>query len=440
MPATHPSTLAARLRQLWWLLPLTLVALVAWAIWPAQPIPVATGNAAPATSPTNETLIERGRYLATLGNCQGCHSLPGQPPYAGGTPIPTPFGTVYGPNLTPSAQGLAGWTANDFWRALHHGQKPDGRWLSPTFPYTNTTHVSRDDSDALFAYLQSLPPDDTPSRPSELRWPYNTQAALKVWRTLYFKPGAEPSGAQAQTDEITRGRYLVQGLGHCSACHASRDGWGGADDMLSLDGGTLSTGWYAPSLHDAAEAGVQGWAREDVVRLLGQGRSGNHVVSGPMAEVVAHSMRHWKAEDLNAVAAYLGSVPATGGKGQAPNASQANNGTLGARLYSKHCASCHGDQGEGFQLANGQMAYPALAGNRTVTMGSAANLAQIVMDGGFGLATPDLPRPFGMPPFLLQLDDTALSALLTHLRSSWGNQASPVTELDIQRLRGEHGR
>jgi mono/diheme cytochrome c family protein len=401
---------------------------------------MAVSTQATSQAPADAALIERGRYLAALGNCQGCHSLPGQPPYTGGTPVPTPFGTVYGPNLTPSAQGLGGWSANDFWRALHFGQAPDGRWLSPAFPYTNTTHVNREDSDALFAYLQSLPPDDTPSRPSELHWPYNMQAALKVWRALYFKPAEPPASAQGQTDEITRGRYLAQGLGHCSACHAPRDGWGGASDALALTGGTLPTGWYAPSLHDAAEAGVQGWAQEDVVRLLGQGRSGSHVASGPMAEVVAQSMRHWKAEDLRAMAAYLTSLPTASSLKQSRTEPTAANATLGARLYEKHCASCHGEQGQGFQLANGQTAYPALAGNRTVNMASAANLAQVVMDGGFGLATPDLPQPFGMPPFLLELDDTALAALLTHLRSSWGNQASPVTELDIHRLRGDHER
>ena len=438
MPAPASSPHTRRLRWLGWLLPLALTVVAAWVIWPAQPIAVSVQ--ATNQAPADAALIERGRYLATLGNCQGCHSLPGQPPYAGGTPVPTPFGTVYGPNLTPSAQGMGGWSANDFWRALHFGQAPDGRWLSPAFPYTNTTHVSREDSDALFAYLQSLPPDDTPSRPSELRWPYNTQAALKVWRTLYFKPGAEDTRTPAQADEIARGRYLVQGLGHCSACHAPRDGWGGARDALALTGGTLPSGWYAPSLHDAAEAGVQDWALDDVVRLLGQGRSGNHVASGPMAEVVALSMRHWKAEDLRAVATYLTSLPATPNKQESGAKLTAANATLGARLYEKHCASCHGEQGKGFKLVNGQMAYPALAGNRTVNMASAANLAQIVMDGSFGLATPELPHPFGMPPFLLELDDASLAALLTHLRSSWGHRASPVNELDIHQLRGNHGR
>lgn len=438
MPAPDSSPNTRRLRRLGWLLLLALAVMAAWVFWPAQPIAVSAQ--ATSQAPTDAALIEHGRYLATLGNCQGCHSLPGQPPYAGGTPVPTPFGTVYGPNLTPGAQGLGGWSANDFWRALHFGQAPDGRWLSPAFPYTNTTHVSREDSDALFAYLQSLPPDDTPNRPSELRWPYNTQAALKVWRALYFKPGEAQANAQLQTDEITRGRYLVQGLGHCSACHAPRDGWGGARDALALTGGTLASGWYAPSLLDVAEAGVQDWNLEDVVRMLGQGRSGNHVVSGPMAEVVALSMRHWKPEDLQAVAAYLTKLPANAGVKQTRTETAATNATLGGRLYEKHCASCHGEQGQGFQLANGQMAYPALAGSRTVNMASAANLAQIVMDGGFGLATQDLPQPFGMPPFLLELDDTALAALLTHLRSNWGNQAPPVTELDIHRLRGDHGR
>jgi mono/diheme cytochrome c family protein len=440
----------ARLATVALLLLASLAALAAWAFWPAAPVPVHTGHATNASLPAPAALaqVERGRYLATLGNCQGCHSLAGQPPYAGGTPIATPFGTVYGPNLTPSTQGLGGWSADDFWRALHWGQAPNGRWLSPAFPYPNTTHLHRADSDALFAYLRSLPPNHTPNRPSDIRWPYNTQAALKVWRALYFRPGqAKLSLASAGTaapqagagDELARGRYLVQALGHCSACHAPRNRWGGGGDLLALSGGQMPSGWMAPSLLDPAEAGLQGWALADAVQLLGQGRSGQHGVSGPMAEVVAGSLRHWHAADLQAMATYLIALPAAKAR-QTPAAGTDTPRLLGGeQLYGTHCASCHGDQGQGWRLPQGQVAYPALAGNRTVTQASPANLIRIVQAGAFGLVTAQQPHPFSMPPYLLTLNDEALAALLTYTRGAWGNQAAPVTALQVHQLRNAPG-
>jgi mono/diheme cytochrome c family protein len=415
--------------------------LAAWLFWPASPIAVSEKAAEKAADKATEKatdskqLVEKGRYLAKLGNCQACHSVAGYVPFAGGTPIETPFGVVYGSNLTPSKQGIGAWSEVDFWRALHHGQAPSGRWLIPAFPFTNTTHINRDDSDALFAFLKSLPPDETPNRPQELRWPYNTQTALKAWRVLYFKAGdvtASPSqtaNSQANTEQ-TRGKYLVNALAHCSACHAPRDRWGGSSDALSLMGGEMPSGWYAPSLHAPAEAGLQGWNLQDAMVLLKSGRHAQHLVSGPMAEVVAQSLSGWKEDDVRAVATYLTALPI---HKVSPDASAASSGNmkLGAKLYEKHCAACHGEKGEGYALANGLVAYPALAGNRAVTMNSTANLVQVVLHGGFSLATPEIPRPFGMPPFMQEFDDASTAAVLSYIRGSWGNPARPVTELDV---------
>lgn len=427
-------------RWLAWIGALCVLATAAWLFWPSQAIPVPEPQGAP-TGPTAMTAtIERGRYLSVLGNCQGCHSLPGQAPFAGGTPIATPYGTVYGPNLTPSAQGLGPWSANDFWRALHHGQAPDGRWLNPAFPYTHTTQVSRADSDALFAYFQSLPPDDSPNRAHELRWPYNTQAALKVWRVLYFTPAAPARSPTHPDPAIEHGRSLVDGLAHCSACHTPRDRLGGLINARALSGATLPNGWYAPSLLDPQEAGVQGWALDDVVRLLRDGNSGPHATIGPMADVVAQSLRHWNEADLQAVARYLMALPVQPSVSQKPVGSVTTHPPLGQRVYEQHCAACHGEQGQGFQLSNGRMAYPPLAGNRAVTMASPANLLRIVQEGGFGLPTAEHPQPFGMPPFQMALDDTAMAALLTYIRQSWGHSGTALSPLDIHQLNNKPGR
>jgi mono/diheme cytochrome c family protein len=432
-----PLTLV-RLRWLGVVLVVLLVTLLAWMFWPAPTTRVAERHDGAALQPAPGLALERGRYLSVLGNCQGCHSLPGQAPYAGGTPIATPFGTVFGPNLTPSKQGLGNWSAGDFWRALHHGQAPDGRWLNPAFPYTHTTHVTRDDSDAIFGYLQSLPADDTPNRPSELRWPYNTQAALKVWRTLYFTPGSPTAEAPPVGDGLGRGRYLVEGLAHCSACHSPRDRLGGLVQAQGLSGGAMTSGWYAPSLLDPQEAGVQGWALDAVVSLLRDGKSGHHATVGPMAEVVVQSLRHWEDADLRAVAQYLIALPAQSKAVRGPVNHAKTHLAVGRRVYEQHCASCHGDQGQGFTLNDGWVAYPSLVGNRAVTLDSPANLLRTVQEGGFGLPTAQHPQPFGMPPFQLVLNDNDMAAVLTYIRQSWGNQGATVQPLDVHQLNNRH--
>lgn len=409
---------------------LLLGSLVTWLWWPAAPMAVPTTNPA-----ADAATIERGRYLATLGNCQLCHTPRGGVPYAGGRGIATPFGTVFSSNLTPSAAGLGRWSADDFWRALHHGQSRDGRWLYPAFPYNNTTHITRTDSDALYAYLRSLAPDATAAPAHQLSWPYNTQAALKVWRTLYFEEGTVAAAAESDL-EVQRGAYLVRGLGHCSACHAPRNALGANRNMLDLAGGLIPVqNWYAPSLTDPAEAGVQDWALDDIMALFQSGSAGSAQTTGPMADVVQHSTQHWRPADLRAMAVYLKQLPRTEAPSQAHVATPGVPGT-GAKLYEKHCAQCHGEEGQGIRTANGHFAYLPLAGNRSVTLASPANLVQIVLNGGFAPATAGHPRPFGMPPFVLTLSDSDIAAILTHLRTQWGNQAAPVSALEVQQLRG----
>lgn len=432
---------------------LALLAVGGWALWPSQPVAVTPSPDAQGTPAT----VEQGRYLATLGNCQHCHTARGQAPFSGGRALPTPFGTVYSSNLTPSAEGLGSWSAADFYRALHHGQSRDGRWLYPAFPFNNTTHITREDSDALFAYLRTVPPAAQRRPDHQVLWPYNTQAAMKVWRALYFEVGPARASAATLGAEVTagttadvqRGAYLVQGLGHCSACHAPRNDLGGNADMLSLHGGLMpGLNWYAPSLHDPAAGGVQNWSTADTVALLQTGRNAQAIVTGPMAEVVQHSTQHWRADDLQAVAAYLKQLPQQpsqpgNGKATSPQpAPEVPTALLatGTHLYTQHCASCHGDKGEGQRTPDGKLAYPALAGNRAVTAASPVNLVHVVMNGGYGPSTQGHPRPFGMPPYVLTLTDADMAAVLTHVRDAWGNQAGAVAELDVQRLRGASAR
>jgi len=383
-----------------------------------------------AAAPTAEQ-VARGAYLARAGNCQGCHTERGAAPYAGGRGIATPFGTVYAPNLTPHPEhGLGRWTMAQFWRAMHNGRSADGRLLYPAFPYTELTRITRADSDALFAYLRSLPPSATPNRPHALGFPYNTQAALAVWRAAFFRPGEFRQDA-ARTPAWNRGAYLVEGLGHCNACHSRRNALG-ASSGSALGGGLIPIqNWYAPSLSDADEAGVAGWPLPEIVALLHGGVAPGGRVTGPMAEVVGGSLSHLEPDDLAAMATYLKELPretAEVPKPAAPIAPAALE--QGEKLYRRHCVDCHGAQGEGAAPA-----YPALAGNRAVTMGSAANLVHIVLEGGFGPATADNPRPYGMPPFAIELSDAELASVLSYVRGAWGNRGTEVSPLDVTRLR-----
>jgi mono/diheme cytochrome c family protein len=374
-------------------------------------------------------LIERGAYLARAGNCAGCHSARGGQPYAGGRAIPTPFGTVFAGNLTPDAEtGLGRWSADAFWRAMHHGQSRDGRLLVPAFPYDSYTRVSREDSDALHAFLGSLPAVSQANRPHALRWPFNTQLALAVWRTLYFEPQAftpEP----AQSAEWNRGAYLVRGLGHCAACHSARDALGGTAGDLT--GGRLpAPAWLAPSLRAESEAGVQHWDTARTVELLQRGTTAGASVMGPMAEVVFESTQHLSAADLRAMAVYLQSLAPQAIARPSFKPARGEQLALGEKVYGQHCADCHGKQGQG---APG--AYPALAGNRAVTQAEAANPVLAVLGGGFAPATVGNPQPYGMPPYRTLLTDAEIAAVVSHLRQSWGNRASPVLPQDVQRLR-----
>ncbi|OEZ31683.1 c-type cytochrome [Variovorax boronicumulans] len=382
-------------------------------------------------------LIERGRYLALAGNCAGCHTTRGGQPYAGGVPLETPFGTIYATNLTPDAtHGIGGWSSAHFWRAMHNGRSKDGRLLYPAFPYPNFTQVTREDSDALYAYLRSVAPANTENKAHRLRFPYDTQAALAVWRALSFKP--QPFVANANKPaEWNRGAYLVGGLGHCIACHGSRNSLGATETKLGLSGGLIAVeNWYAPSLADPHEAGVADWPAADVVALLKSGTSPRGSVMGPMADVVFRSTQYLSDADLGAMAIYLKDLPEAVKK-DAPEATKApaalvrrDAGAMvrGAKIYDQRCAYCHGDQGQG---AAG--AYPPLAGNRAVTMARPTNLIQVVAHGGFLPATAGNPRPYGMPPFGHALDATEVAEVLTYIRGSWGNNAAPVTQLDTMR-------
>ena len=387
-------------------------------------------------APADPALVARGAYLARAGNCATCHTARGGEPYAGGRGIETPFGTVFAGNLTPDDRGLGTWSADAFWRAMQHGVSRDGRLLYPAFPYESFSRITRDDSDALYAFLRSLPPVAQVNQPHALRFPYSTQAALAVWRELYFEPAAFESDA-SQSAEWNRGAYLVQGLGHCAACHSPRDALGGVDSARALDGGLMpGRSWYAPSLRAAHEAGPSATPGASTIELLKTGVTAGASAMGPMAEVVFNSTQYLNDADLGAIGQYLAAQAVPVAPPPAAPAAPSTQLELGEKVYKQHCLDCHGEQGQGAAREGGRaMAYPPLAGNRAVQLASPVNAVQAVLGGGFAPATAGHPQPYGMPPFRTLLNDTEIAAVTSFIRQRWGHQASAVTPLDVQGIR-----
>jgi mono/diheme cytochrome c family protein len=448
MAVIRPAQLypASRRLRLWFvtlalLAALTVTAVASWLAWTPTPVSRTMVTRHTTTAqPVPQELLRHGAYLARLGNCAQCHTAPGGAAYAGGTGIATPFGTVYGGNLTPDPEtGLGRWTSDDFWRALHHGKSRDGRTLIPVFPYTSFTHLARQDSDALYAYLQSLPAVVQGPPAQGLAWPYGTAWALQVWQAVNFTPAPLALEAPASTISVERGRYLVQGLGHCNECHGGRNAWG-APALEQRLGGAVMPGlpWYAPPLQSVGNvrrAALAGWSDDDLALFLTSGRNDLAVASGPMAEVVHHSTQYLQAQDAQSMAKYLLSLQSSTSPvpnpGELLPASATNR--LGASVYEAQCAQCHGKRGEGVDNA-----FPALAGNRAVTADNTNNLILLALYGGFGPSTAAIPRPHGMPPFVLTLSNTEIAAVLSHLRASWGNRAAPITEFDVHTIRNIH--
>ena len=390
-------------------------------------------------------LVAQGEYLTRVGNCMACHTVQGGAPFAGGRGIETPFGVVYSSNLTPDkATGLGAWTSAEFWRAMHNGRGKDGRLLYPAFPYTSYTHVTREDSDAIFAYLQSLPPVAQANKAHALRFPYSTQAALGVWRALFFTPAdtAQPAPpapqalATAQVPDYQRGAYLVNGLGHCAACHTPRNSLGAEQQGQALAGGLIPVqNWLAPALTDAGQAGVQRWPQADVVALLKTGVAPQASVIGPMAEVVFRSTQYLSDADARAMAVYLQALPEHAATPAKQAVAPASVMERGAKVYEAQCAQCHGAQGQGAKDEAGQPAFPPLAGNRAVVLADPTNLVRVVLQGGYLPATAGNPRPHGMPPFQHLLGDEDVAAVATFVRNSWGHQAAGVGTIEVYRAR-----
>jgi len=377
---------------------------------------------------------QRGAYLARIGNCMGCHTAQGGKPYAGGHSLDTPIGTFITPNITPDQDtGIGLWNEDDFWRALHEGKGRNGTALYPAFPYTEYTKITREDSNAIFAYLRSLPPVQQRNPPSRIRFPFNLRPLIYVWRALYFEEGVYRPQT-AKSEEWNRGAYLVQGLGHCNACHTARNPIG-ASQSESLGGGQImGSNWYAPSLTSLQEASTSDWSIQEIAQLLTTGMSSRAATTGPMADVVSQSLQYLTDEDAHGMAVYLQSLPGTAphSRGVAPELTEEVDEQLrqGGKIYETYCQDCHGSFGQGSPGT-----YPPLAENRSIILANAVNPIRSILYGGYAPVTKTQPRPYGMPPFSQILHDKEVALVLSYIRNAWGNRGSLVTAVQVDKSR-----
>lgn len=398
----------------------------------------AIAPAAPATAGlfSAETL-ERGRALAALGNCAGCHTAPGGAPNAGGRAMETPFGTIVTTNITPDPEtGIGRWSFGAFQRAMREGVSRDGRHLYPAFPYTAFAKVTDEDLMALYGHLMSQPAVHARTPPSRLRFPFNLRPLMAGWNALHLRPGPEP--AQAGRSALwNRGAYLVNGLGHCSACHTPRNAWGAEEGGAAFLAGAMVEGWEAPPLTALSRAPVP-WTEDSLFSYLRFGHARDHgVASGPMAPVVAQLATLPEA-DLRAMAHYLASFGARADEaGSLAQAALARSRAAATRrvdatqrLFTGACGACH-HEGEG-PLTFGQNLPLAL--NSKLHSDHPDNLVRVILDG---IRTPPSPEVGYMPAFRDGLDDRQIARLAAYLRERYAPDKPAWTGLEatVARLR-----
>jgi mono/diheme cytochrome c family protein len=396
----------------------------------------ATLSIATAQQPSPDpAVLAKGEYLARAGDCIACHTAREGKTFAGGLPMKTPFGTLYTSNITPDPQtGIGTWTSDQFYKMMHNGRFPDGGLLYPAMPFASYTKVTREDSDAIYAYLRSIPSVKQTNRPHDLRFPFDNRSLILGWRTLFFNEG-EYKPDPTKSADWNRGAYLVEGLGHCGMCHTAINALGGSSDSQAFEGGLIPMqNWYAPSLTSNKEAGLGDWTIQEITDYLRTGVSSRGAVYGPMAEVVYNSLQYLNDDDIRAMAVYLkGLAQGTSPERPAPSLPSAESSlllSLGKPIYDRECASCHGAVGLGMPPH-----YPPLAGNQSIQKVSAVNAIRMVLNGGYPPGTAGNPMPYGMPPFAHRLSDDEVAAVVTYIRTSWGNRGEPVSARQANELR-----
>jgi mono/diheme cytochrome c family protein len=387
----------------------------------------------PATAPLPVSdLAARGRYLTDAGNCISCHTRPGAVPFSGGVPFETPFGTIYSSNITSDPiTGIGHWTVEDLRRAMHEGIAADGYRLFPAFPYPEFSKVTDADVGEIYAYLRTL--KAVRYSPPKNGLAFSQRWGMMLWNRSFFTEGRFTDDP-GQSAEWNRGAYLVQGLGHCGACHTPRNLFMAELADKAYQGGVIQDyvtkdkirRWSAVNLTSAKD-GLGAWSVNDLAKYLQTGSSTRAGTFGPMNEVIVNSLKRLLPEDVKAMAVYLKSLPAQNYRGESVSLEQVKSGES---VYKDRCEKCHSASGRG-----GMFSGPPVVGSSVVQAEDPASLINIILFG------PETPKDvsFGswetMQPYNELLNDSQVAAVCNYVRGSWGNSGSTVTAADVSRQR-----
>lgn len=383
-----------------------------------------------AAQAADKELIERGKYLARAADCVACHSIEGGADYAGGLPLVSPFGTIYGTNITPDkVHGIGNYTADDLFNALTEGKRPDGSKLYPAMPYTSYHLIKREDSDAIYAYLMSLEPIAKPSPQTSLSFPFNLRFGLAFWNMIY-KDRVQLQPTEGKSEAWQQGQYLVEVLGHCGECHTPRSISGALEQDKRMQGGEL-LGYQAPSLL-ADDLAARGWNPADLATFLKYGISAQGSMFNEMFPVFHHSTQSLPLNDHQAMATFLmGDQPPPAKLVVPPSLDKlSDSAKLGRQDYLNVCAGCHGGNGEGVPHV-----AVAMNGNTILRLADPRNLLRVIDDGIHAQKFSGFERMQPMPGFVDKLSDEQLSNLLNYLRESWGGLPGDLTTARVTELR-----
>jgi mono/diheme cytochrome c family protein len=371
--------------------------------------------------------IERGRYLAAAADCGSCHTVPGSMHrFAGGRPVDTPFGKLVSPNITPDrSTGIGDWTDEEFDAAVRKGRARDGARLYPAMPFPYYSRMSREDVLAIRAYLSTVDPVHNPVTSDTLPFPLNIRAAMLAWDALYFNPGefqADPS----KPKDWNRGAFLVQGPGHCGACHTPKTFLGGDKSSEALRGYVLQ-GWFAPDITNGAGA-LGNWTVDDIAEYLKTGHNRSAAAAGLMGEVVELSTSNLTDDDARAIGVYLKGLS----KPPASSETSADQPVMaaGGAIYQDLCAACHREDGKGVPNL-----FPDLSNAATVSAPDPTTVLRVILQGAQSVATDREPTGPAMPAFGWQLGDDQVAAVATYVRNHFGH-AQSVSGDQAKKARG----
>ena len=384
-------------------------------------------GAAPQRAAFGSALIQSGGVLAQLGDCIVCHTPAGAKVFSGGLPVATPFGTIFSTNITPDPEtGIGRWSEAAFARAMRDGVSRDGHLLYPAFPYDHFTHVTDDDLHALYAFMMTREPVAAAPLANTLPFPFNLRPIIAGWNMLFLHKGPVPPTPD-QSAEWNRGAYLVEGLGHCGACHTPRNQAGG-ESVGQAYAGNVVEQWHAPALNSDSPAPVP-WTVDSMTTYLRRGWVDQHSVSAGPMQLVYHNLGDVPDADVRAIATYLVSVAGPVSPERARRAEEilalvqgSKAGTVaavpagetaGAAIFAGACSSCHQEGG------------PTLAGHlplalyTAVTAPDPRNLIHVILDG---VRPVDGEAGPIMPGFAGALTDEQVASLASYIRAHYTKQ------------------